>query len=187
MMNPRRRLLLASAAAAPFALAGCASIGDIASLLGNQFFLSQFQIQNALNGSFPKNYEKFGGLASLSLTDPRLTIPQDSHRLRLDLGLGLNLLGSSSATGRFGLSSGVRFDTRTLGIHLNEPAIELVDVPALGGLMNNNVRSALNTWLASYARDEPVYRFDNTLLGRIGSRRVASTEIANGQVVVNLQ
>lgn len=186
-MNPQRRLLIASMATAPVALAGCASLGDIASLLGNQFFLSQFQIQNALNNNFPKKYDRLGGLASLSLQNPRLSIPQDSNRLRLDLGLALGLLGSQSATGNFGLSSGVRFDTRTLGIHLNEPAIELVDVPALGGAMNNTVRGALNTWLADYARDEPVYKFDNTLLGRIGSRRVSSTRIANGQVVVDLQ
>ena len=179
MINPQRRLLIASMATAPVALAGCASLGDISSLLGNQFSLSQFQIQNALNGSFPKKYDRLGGLASLSLQNPRLSIPQDSNRLRL--------VGSQSATGNFGLSSGVRFDTRTLGIHLNEPAIELVDVPALGGAMNNTVRGALNTWLADYARDEPVYRFDNTLLGRIGSRRVSGTRIANGQVVVNLQ
>ena len=186
-MNPQRRLLLASLAASPFALAGCASLDAVTALLGNQFFLSAFQLQNALNNNFPKNYDKLGGLASLTLANPSLTIPQNSNRLRLDLGLGLRLLGNQSASGRFGLSSGVRFDTRTLGIHLNEPAIELVDVPALGGLMNNNVRGALNTWLADYSRNEPVYKFDNTLLGRIGQRRVSSTEIANGQVVVNLQ
>jgi hypothetical protein len=186
-MDPQRRLLLASIAAAPFALAGCESLGDIASLLGNQFFLSQLQIQNALNGSFPKRYDKLGGLASLNLTDPRLTIPQDSNRLRLDLGLGLSLLGSKTATGSFGLSSGVRFDARTLGIHLDGPAIETVNVPALGGALNDNVRGALNTWLAGYARDEPIYKFDDSLLARIGSRHIASTGIANGQVVVNLQ
>ncbi|WP_162455626.1 DUF1439 domain-containing protein [Pseudoxanthomonas kalamensis] len=186
-MNPQRRLLVASIAATPLALAGCASLNDIAALLGNQFVLGPMQIQSALNGSFPKHYDKLGGLASLSLVDPKLSIPQDSHRLRLDLALALDLLGSRTASGSFGLSSGVRFDTRTLGIHLDEPAIESVDVPALGGAMNNTVRGALNTWLAEYSRDEPVYRFDSNLLGRIGSRQVSSTEIANGQVVVNLQ
>lgn len=186
-MNPRRRLLLASVAASPLLLSGCASLDAVTALLGNQFFLSQMQIQQALNRNFPKRYDKLGGLVSLNLLDPRLSIPADSRRLRVDFGIGIGALGMNPASGRFGISSGVRFDTRTLGLHLQEPAIELVDVPTLGGAMNNTVRSALNTWLADYARDEPVYRFDDTLLGRIGQRRVSSTEISGGQVVVNLQ
>ncbi|GAB2508413.1 DUF1439 domain-containing protein [Pseudoxanthomonas sangjuensis] len=187
-MNPRRRLLIASVAIVPFALAGCAGLDTMAALLGNQFSLSQMQIQQSLNGNFPKRYDKLGGLISLSLMNPRLSIPADSHRMRVDFDLGIGTFGGGSKpNGHFALSSGVRFDARTLGIHLDQPAIESVDVPALGGAMNSTVRGALNAWLADYSRDEPIYEFDNTLLGRIGSRRVGSTEIANGQVVVKLQ
>ena len=52
--------------------------------------------------------------------------------------------------------------------------------------MNSTARGLLNSWLADYARDEPVYRFDNSLLDRLGSRRIGRTDIENGQVVVHL-
>ena len=52
--------------------------------------------------------------------------------------------------------------------------------------MNSSTRGLLNSWLTDYARDEPVYRFDNNLLDRLGARRIGSTEIENGQVVVHL-
>ena len=100
----------------------------------------------------------------------------------------MGALGSDSSrpNGRFALSSSLRFDPSTRGLHLEQPALENVDVPMLGGAMNTSTRQLLNTWLGDYARTEPVYRFDNTLLDRLGSRRIGTTEIQNGLVVVNL-
>jgi hypothetical protein len=59
-------------------------------------------------------------------------------------------------------------------------------MPDLGGAMNSTGRELVNRWLADYARDEPVYQFDDSLLAKIGSRRIDSTTIDNGLVVVHL-
>ena len=90
---------------------------------------------------------------------------QDGNRLRLDFDVGLGALGSDSskASGRFALTSALRFNPSTRGLHLQDPRIENVDVPALGGAMNASARAMLNSWLAEYAREEPVYRLDNSL------------------------
>ena len=92
----------------------------------------------------------------------------------------------SPTVGHFALTSALRWDATTRGLHLEAPALEQVDVPALGGMMNSSARGLLNSWLAQYARDEPVYRFDNSLLDRLGSRRIGRTDIENGQVTVHL-
>ena len=57
------------------------------------------------------------------------------------------------------------------GLHgdIAPPRIEQVDVPALGGAMNSSARALLNSWMAEYAREEPVYRLDNSLLDRGGA------------------
>jgi hypothetical protein len=52
--------------------------------------------------------------------------------------------------------------------------------------MNGTGRELINRWLTDYARDEPVYRFDDSLLQRLGSRRIGSTTIDNGLVTVHL-
>ena len=70
--------------------------------------------------------------------------------------------------------------------HADYPVIESVDVDGLGGAMNTTAREVLGTWLADYARNEPVYRLDDSLLQRLASRRVQSTEIDHGVVVMNL-
>jgi hypothetical protein len=184
----RRHFLVIATAVAGFALAGCSTLGAVTALLGNQINFTAPQLQQSLNRNFPKHYDKLGGLVSMTLLNPRLSIPQGSNRLRLDFDVGLGALGSDSSRpiGHFALTSALRFDTTTRGLHLQDPTIEQVDVPALGGMMNSSARGLINTWLAHYARDEPVYRFDNSLLDRLGSRRIGRTDIENGQVVVHL-
>lgn len=184
----RRHFLVIAAGAAGLALAGCSTLGAVTALLGNQINFTAPQLQQSLNRNFPKHYDKLGGLVSMTLLNPRLSIPQGSNRLRLDFDVGLGALGSDSSrpSGHFALTSALRFDTGTRGLHLQDPTIEQVDVPALGGVMNSSARGLINTWLAGYARDEPVYRFDNSLLDRLGSRRIGRTDIENGQVVVHL-
>ena len=170
------------------ALAGCSTLNAVTALLGNQVNFTQPQLQQSLDRNFPKHYDKLGGLVSMTLLNPRLSIPQGSNRLRLDFDLGIGALGSDSSrpNGHFALTSALRYDPTTRGLHLQEPTIEQVNVPALGGMMNSSARGLLNNWLAGYARDEPVYRFDNSLLDRLGSRRVGRTDIESGQVVVHL-
>lgn len=172
-------------AVSALAVVGCSTLNV---LLGDQVTFSQPQLQHALNRNFPKHYDELGGLVSLTLTNPRLWIPEDEQRLQLDFDVGLSALGSDSLAtdGHFSLSSSLRYDPQTRGLHLASPRIERVDLPALGGVMSASSRELLNSWLTDYAREEPVYRFDNTLLDRLGARRIDTTTIEDGQVVVHL-
>jgi hypothetical protein len=184
-MYPRRYLQYLFAATFALLLAACSTLG---AMLGDEVRFTPMQLQHSLDRNFPKHYDKLGGLVSMTLMNPRLTIPPGDNRLRLDFDLGLGALGSDSSrpSGHFALTSALRFDPSTRGLHLQDPRIEQVDVAALGGAMNASSRALLNSWLAQYAREEPVYRFDNSLLDRLGSRRIGSTVIEDGGVVVHL-
>jgi hypothetical protein len=169
-------------------LAGCSTLGAVAGLLGNQVSLTAPQLQSYLDKRFPRDYDKLGGMVTLTVLNPRLSIPTGSHRLQLDFDVGFGALGQGSRapSGHFAVSSGLRFDLRSRGLHLDQPTLESVDVPALGGMMNVTGRELINRWLGDYARDEPVYRFDASLLQRLGARRIGSTTIEDGRVVVHL-
>lgn len=169
-------------------LAGCATLGAVAGLLGNQVSFTAPQLQRYLDQRFPRDYDKLGGLVTLSVLNPRLSIPPGSRRLRLDFDVGFGVLGRDSHTpsGHLALASGLRFDPGTRGLHLDQPTIESLDVPQLGGGMNATGRELVNRWLADYSREEPVYRFDNSLLQRLQSRRIGATTIDNGLVTVHL-
>ena len=61
-----------------------------------------------------------------------------------------------------------------------------VDVPALGGVMNDGARNMLNSWLLDYAREEPVYRLDDSTVGRMASRRIERVDIDPGLITIRL-
>ena len=166
-------------------LAGCATV---AGLLGNELAFTAPQLQHYLDRRFPRDYDKLGGLVSLSVLNPRLSIPPGSHRLRLDFDVGFGALGRDSRTpaGHLAIASGLRFDAGTRGLHLDQPTIESLDVPSFGGALNATGRDLVNRWLADYARNEPVYQFDDSLLQRLEARRIGATTIDNGLVVVHL-
>ncbi len=183
-MYPRRFLRIFLAAVLGIVLAGCSSLG----MLGDEVRFTPMQLQHSLDRNFPKHYDKLGGLVSLTLMNPRVSIPEGASRLRVDFDVGLGALGSDSSrpSGRFALSSALRFDPSTRGLHLEDPKLETVDVPGLGGAMNASSRALLSSWMSEYAREEPVYRLDNSLLDRLGSRRIGATRIEQGAVVVHL-
>ncbi|KQZ60147.1 MULTISPECIES: DUF1439 domain-containing protein [unclassified Lysobacter] len=181
-----RSLLLA---AALLALAACSTLNAVSAYLGNEVAFTAPQLQQSLSRNFPKRYEKLGGLVAVTLMNPRLSIPDGGERLRLDFDIALAALGAGSSqrpSGRFTLTSALRYDATTQGLHLLDPRIDYVDVPQLGGMMTGASRELLNAWLSDYARQEPVYRFDNSLLDKLGSRRIGSTQIEHGRVVVHL-
>ena len=185
--RPTLPALLAMACAAML-LAGCATLSTVVGLLGNQLVLGAPQLQGYLDRRFPRDYEKAGGLVTLTLLNPRLSIPPGDNRLRLDFDMGFRGLGhdSSAPVGHFAVASGLRFDAGTRGLHLAGPTIEAIDIPKLGGALNDTGRDLVNRWLQDYSRDEPVYRIDDSVFAQLRpGQGVESTVISNGQVVVN--
>lgn len=163
-------------------LVSCATLG-----LGDRVSFTAAQLQHYLDQRFPRDYDKLGGLVTLTVMHPRLSIPAGSDRLRLDFDVGVGAMGQPSHTpsGHLAIASGLRFDPQTLGLHLDQPTLESADVPALGALGGSG-RDLVNRWLADYARNEPVYRFDRTLAERLAAHRISDTRIEGGQVVLHL-
>lgn len=168
------------------ALAACGSL-PVSALLGDEVSFSQAQLQQSLDRNFPKKYERLGGLLEVKLMRPRLTIPQGGNRLRMEVDIDVDGLGRmEQPDGTLALTSGLRFDPATRGLHLDAPSIERLDMPAFGGAMGSGVREFVNSWLVDYARDEPVHRFDGNLIERLGARRIDATRIADGRVTLEL-
>src|SRR5690606_41347726 len=60
-------------------LSGCAALGVVSGLLGNEVVFTPAQLQRFLDDRFPREYDKLGGLVSLRLLNPRLSIPAGSR------------------------------------------------------------------------------------------------------------
>lgn len=166
-------------------LSACASVG---ALLGEDVVFTAPQLQAQLDRRFPRDYDKLGGLVSLRVMNPRLSIPAEGGRLRLDFDVGLGGIagGGGQPAGRMAVSSGLRFDPQRRGLFLDAPALDSADFPRLGGVMNATGRELVDRWLADYARDEPLYELDSSLAQRIAARRIDRIDIAGGQVAIRM-
>lgn len=190
--SPMHHSIRAGAAALCVMLAAACSTLAGNAMFGDEVVFTAPQLQAQLDRRFPRDYDKLGGLATLSVSNPRVSIPQGGSRLRLDFDIGVQALGQAATGaggepgGHIAVTSGLRWDPATRGLHLDAPALESADMPALGGAMNATGRALVDRWLQDYARDEPVYEFDSGLMERIASRRIDATTIADGQVVVHL-
>ncbi len=169
-------------------LAGCATIGAVSAWLNGEVAVTPAQLQRSLDSRFPRTFDKLGGLVTVTLADPRLSIPAGDSRLRLAFDLGLGALGGEGATtGHLVLASGLRYDPSTQGLHLDHPELLQFDVPGSGDLLKGGARGVVNNLLAEYARQEPVYRLDEDLLAKLpAGRRIDRVAIEHGSVRVRL-
>lgn len=164
-------------------LGACATVG---ALLSNQVTFTQWQLQQQLDRRFPRDYTQLGGLLNVSVLNPRLSIPAGSNRLQLAFDVGVGGQRSASPAGQFIVSSGLRYDADKRGLMLDAPSLDQVNVAGLGAGGQQTTRELVNLWLADYARNEPVYEFDNSLLQSLASRRIGQTSIGNGVVTLHL-
>ena len=185
-MRSIRVLIVASLAAV---LAACATLGAVSAWLNDEVSFGAPQLQRYLDGRFPRDFDKLGGLVSVTLANPRLSLPPGERRLRLEFDMGIGALGGQGApTGHLALSSGLRYDATTQGLHLTDPELLQFDLPGSGSLLKGGARGVVNSLLAEYARSEPVYRLDPDLLEKLpAGKRIGRVEIDRGRVVVRLQ
>lgn len=167
-------------------LSACSSLGT-AALFGDEVAFTAPQLQAQLDRRFPRDYDKLDGLVKLRVAKPRLDLAAGDGRLRLEFDVGVGALGrDATPSGHMAIASGLRFDPQTRSLHLDQPTLENADFPGFGGTLDATGRELANRWLDDYARNEPVYEFDHTLLERIGARRIDSTTIENGRIVLHL-
>lgn len=170
-------------------VAGCNSLGMLGAMLGSQVTFTHPQLQHALDGEFPRRFERLGGLVSFDLSEPTLSIPYNAQRLRLEFDTSFSA-GNRRSTGHIALSSALRYDPGTRGLHLQDPVIESldldIDLDRLGDGIDSSAREVLQAWLSDYARHEPVYRLGDSLVERLAGRQINSTTIQNGVVVLDV-
>jgi hypothetical protein len=152
---------------------------------GNQASVGAAQIQQYLAGEFPQQHEALGGLLTLTVSDPVLSIPADGQRLHLEFSAAAGSGGSApTPVGRLSMSSGLRYDPQKMALLLDQPTLDGIQPASPGQRVDSRTQMLINLWLADYARDEPLYQLDEATRAMLGDLQVESTSIENGRVVV---
>ena len=162
-----------------------ASASAMAQAPSNEISVATPQVQQYLDSAFPREYEALGGLFTLTARDPKLTIPATGDRLLMAFSASAaSAGGSDTPVGRIELSCGLRYDPQDYALYLDQPTVDNVQPASPGQRVDEQTRVLLNLWLADYARKEPLYKLDPTLLANFGDVKVESARIENGHIVV---
>lgn len=178
------RPLLSRLAACTMLIAAAVGAQAAPSVSGRQLSVGAADVQHYLDGSFPRTQDALGGLIAMTMSHPKLALPQGN---RLDLGFDVAMATAGSAPAALGkvkLSSGLRYDAQTQGFHLDQPTVDDFTPANNGGRLDSRTRSLLNAWLTDYARREPIYKIDPTVAGVLGALQVQSAQVENGKLVV---
>ncbi|HCV96696.1 MAG TPA: DUF1439 domain-containing protein [Stenotrophomonas sp.] len=178
------RPLLSRLAACTVLIAAAVGAQAAPSVSGRQLSVGAADVQHYLDGSFPRTQDALGGLIAMTMSHPKLALPQGN---RLDLGFDVAMATAGSAPAALGkvkLSSGLRYDAQTQGFHLDQPTVDDFTPANNGGRLDSRTRSLLNAWLTDYARREPIYKIDPTVAGVLGALQVQSAQVENGKLVV---
>lgn len=178
------RPLLSRLAACTVLIAVAVGAQAAPSVSGRQLSVGASDVQQYLDGSFPRTQDALGGLIAMTMSHPQLTLPQGN---RLDLGFDVAMATAGSAPaplGKVKLSSGLRYDAQTQGFHLDQPTVDDFTPANNGGRLDSRTRSLLNAWLTDYARREPIYKIDATVASVLGALQVQSAQVQNGKLVV---
>ncbi|MNK20600.1 hypothetical protein D3C87_388420 [compost metagenome] len=178
------RPLLSRLAVCTVLIAAAVGAQAAPSVSGRQLSVGAADVQHYLDGSFPRTQDALGGLIAMTMSHPKLALPQGN---RLDLGFDVAMATAGSAPAALGkvkLSSGLRYDAQTQGFHLDQPTVDDFTPANNGGRLDSRTRSLLNAWLTDYARREPIYKIDPTVAGVLGALQVQSAQVENGKLVV---
>ncbi|WP_299346192.1 hypothetical protein [uncultured Pseudoxanthomonas sp.] len=146
------------------------------------------QLQAAARAGFPVEHALLEGFASLTLTDPQVRIPVPGERLQLQMDYDVGLAnGDRLENGNVVVSSGLRYDPDTRGLHLVDPRIEHIGTGAAGRGLPGGSREALQELVGEYARTRPLYTLTAEDLAQApGPLDADSLRIRDGHVELKL-
>lgn len=155
---------------------------------GNVLRFDATQLQAAARSGFPVEHELLEGFASLTLTDPQVRIPVPGERLQLQMDYDVMLAnGDRLENGNVVVSSGLRYDPGTRGLHLVDPQLEHVGTGAAGRGLPGGSREALQQLIREYANSRPLYRLTDEDLAQVpGTLSAESLRIDDGHVELRL-
>ncbi len=152
---------------------------------GKQVGIPAADVQQYLDGSFPRSKGALGGLLQLTVSHPQLSLPK-GERLNLVFDLAMAAAGGAqSDLGSASLSSALRYDVASNGFFLDQPSIDSFHPAKEGARLDSRTQGLLNAWLTDYARKQPIYKLDPAIANLMGALQVESAGIEDGRLVVH--
>ena len=170
------------------ALGGCSSVGTFWNFMRGEFMIDEAEVQRRLDRRFPRDFKVRDDTLTVTLNNPRATIPRDKAHLELAFDMQLNVPGlRRQPQGHFALASGLRYDPATYSLYLHEPILTALEVPLGSPVQGEQLIARGNQLRADYARNEPIYVISEHRRNDIPmGRSIDAVDIENGRIVIRV-
>ncbi|MFT6178209.1 MAG: hypothetical protein ACJAQT_003531 [Akkermansiaceae bacterium] len=191
-MNRREILRKASILSPAIAFPACSTVADLA--LRQQYLIRTDQILAQLLPFFPFQ-QNYSGVGQLSLSDPVFTMAPDLNKVRVGLtshivaasGLGeltgipaLGRIAGQGTSGTCQLACGLRYDSKSRGLYLKEPAIERFEFDRLSSTLTQPLQQIVNLFGPQFLDQRPIH----TLEPSLATRFLNSMEVQPGGIAL---
>ena len=149
--------------------------------------ISQAQLEQKLAERLPLTQRY--PLVSVTLAQPRVHLNEDSERV--DFGLNMtvntNTSGSQLLGAQIDVSASLRYDAERGAIFLDQPVMDKLVVQGLDERRTAMAQVALETAMASFLAQQPVYTLNaSDTRQRVARMAVRDIKVENGVVVLIL-
>ena len=171
----KKRLLLVFVVA----LAACST------LLPKQHLIDKQTLVGALQKKFPLQHEEAGGLLSLVIDSPKLTLLPEQNRVSVS---GRYLVNATlkEIKGDFVFSSKLRYDAQKRALFLSEAHFDSFASGA--NPLENKLRSLLDRKISDFVSKNPLYAFRPDELVVLGTKmEIGAIDIVAEGILLQLQ
>ena len=163
------------------ALKSCAGSGmGLGKLLPHYLVTTDMMLRQMLP-HFPFRQD-FQGIGSLSASNPQFSLVPEQNKVRIGLNLqtalssglssltgipSLRALAGQQYSGSSQVACGLRYDSKTRGIYLNEPVLESLSLSGIPQHYTDQAKSLMNAFGPSILDRYPVHTLEPSLASRV--------------------
>lgn len=163
------------------ALKSCAGSGTGLGKLLPHYLVTTDMMLGQLLPHFPFKQD-FQSLGSLSASNPQFSLIPEQNKVRIGLNLqtalssslssltgipSLGALAGQKNSGSCQVACGLRYDSKTRGIHLNEPILEDLSLSGVPQYYTDQAKSLMNSFGPSLLDRYPVHTLEQSLASRV--------------------
>lgn len=169
-------------------LASCV-LTACAALIPSEYLITQSSLSEKLKATFPLHRNLVAGLFSATLEMPDIAFFAAQNRISLEAGFTATSIASRGASGRFLLTSGLRYDAKQRAIFLEDVHVVTVQIEQEDALAEIEIlKHALNVMLNMYIKENPLYRFKPDELNFAGAEiDITGTEVVERGIKLKLK
>jgi hypothetical protein len=143
------------------------------------------KLASALQKKFPIRYEDAGGLVSIVIDSPKLTLVPEQNRVSIK-GHYIANATLLEIKGDFVFSSKLTFDKEKRAIFLNEARFDSFE-PS-GGFFEQKLRTVLNHQVSLFVSENPIYTFKPDELVVLGVKvEVEAIDVVTDGILLKLR